>query len=68
MKHNKAIKNNINRFKDGLDIIDLKQVVQNDVFSDYGFTKAQWGNAKNIYILSERGDAKSLTQRSFTRY
>ncbi|MDN3073252.1 ORF6N domain-containing protein [Enterococcus faecalis] len=57
---NEVINRNRKRFKDGLDIIDLKQVVQNDVFSDYGFTKAQWGNAKNIYILSERGYAKLL--------
>lgn len=57
---NEVINRNRKRFKNSLDIIDLKQVVQNDVFSDYGFTKAQWGNAKNIYILSERGYAKLL--------
>lgn len=30
------------------------------MFSEYGFTKAQWGNANNIYLLSERGYAKLL--------
>lgn len=52
---NKLINNNRLRFKDGIDIIDLKQVISNNLFYEYGFTKAQWGNAKHIYLLSERG-------------
>ena len=59
-KINELIKNNIKRFKNDVDIIDLKQVVSKDLFSDYGFTKAQWGNAKHIYLLSERGYSKLL--------
>ena len=47
-----------NRFRTGIDLLDLKQVISNNLFSDYGFTKAQWGNANNIYLLSERGYAK----------
>ena len=57
---NKLINNNRSRFKDGIDIIDLKQVISNNLFSKYGFTKAQWGNANHIYLLSERGYAKLL--------
>lgn len=57
---NEVINRNRKRFRNGIDLIDLKQVVQNDLFSDYGFTKAQWGNANNIYLLSERGYAKLL--------
>jgi hypothetical protein len=57
---NELINRNRKRFKDSVDVIDLKQVVQNDLFSDYGFTKAEWGNANNIYLLSERGYSKLL--------
>lgn len=57
---NELINRNHKRFKDEIDILDLKQIVPNDLFSEYGFTKAQWGNAKHIYLLSERGYAKLL--------
>ncbi|WP_025021970.1 ORF6N domain-containing protein [Ligilactobacillus hayakitensis] len=57
---NQTINRNIKRFKTGIDILDLKQITHSDVFSEYGFTKAQWGNANNIYLLSERGYAKLL--------
>ena len=57
---NRRINDNRNRFKHGVDILDLKQMGLNHLFSDYGFTKAQWGNANNIYLLSERGYAKLL--------
>lgn len=57
---NELINRNRKRFRDGIDLIDLKQVVPNDLFSKYGFTKAQWGNANHIYLLSERGYAKLL--------
>lgn len=39
---NELINRNRKRFRDGIDLIDLKQVVPNDLFSEYGFTKAQW--------------------------
>lgn len=57
---NQTINRNRKRFRDGVDILDLKQITLSDLFSDYGFTKAQWGNANNIYLLSERGYAKLL--------
>lgn len=55
---NLLINRNRKRFKDGVDILDLKQIVPSNLFSKYGFTKAQWGNANHIYLLSERGYAK----------
>lgn len=57
---NKLINNNHNRFRAGIDLLDLKQVISNNLFSYYGFSKAQWGNANHIYLLSERGYAKLL--------
>lgn len=59
-KISELINRNRKRFRDGIDLIDLKQVVPNDLFSKYGFTKAQWGNANHLYLLSERGYAKLL--------
>lgn len=55
-KVNELINNNLDEFEFGVDILDLKQVVCKDLFLENGiFTKAQWGNAKNIYLLSEQG-------------
>lgn len=60
-KHvNELINRNVQRFKNGIDLLDLKQVVLNDLFLEFEFTRAQWGNAKNIYLLSERGYAKLI--------
>lgn len=53
---NQIINRNRDEFEDGIDIIDLKQITNCDVFLQNGlFTNAQWGNAKNIYLLSEQG-------------
>lgn len=54
---NELINNNIEEFELGVDIIDLKkQIVSNELFLNNNlFTKAQWGNANNIYLLSEQG-------------
>lgn len=57
---NQTINRNRKRFKEGIDLIDLKQITVSDLFMKLGFTKAQWGNAKHIYLLSERGYAKLL--------
>lgn len=58
---NLLINRNRKRFKNGIDIIDLKA---NDnfaiVLSKSGFTKNQINASKNIYLLSERGYAKLL--------
>lgn len=53
---NKIINNNVEEFEIGIDLLDLKQMVSNHLFLQNGlFTNAQWGNAKNIYLLSEQG-------------
>ena len=58
---NEAINENRKRFKDGVDLIDVKQIGATDTFLETGvLTKAQIGNAKNIYLLSERGYAKLI--------
>lgn len=58
---NQRINDNRKRFKDGVDIIDLKTYTSAvSVLKELGFTQAQIGNANNIYILSERGYAKLI--------
>lgn len=60
-KVNELINENRNRFKENIDIIDIKLVGETDMFLKTGIlTKAQVGNAKNIYLLSERGYAKLI--------
>ena len=55
-KVNELINKNLNEFDFGIDILDLKQVDKKDLFLENNlFTKAQWGNAKYIYLLSEQG-------------
>ena len=53
---NKLINSNIGEFEFGIDIIDLKTGDYKElVLENKLLTKAQWGNAKNIYLLSEQG-------------
>jgi hypothetical protein len=62
---NRNINNNIilpsgeSYFEFGIDIIDLKQVNENHLFSELKkakiYTQSQIGNANNLYILSEQG-------------
>lgn len=55
-KVNELINNNIEEFNFGIDILDLKtDSFKESVLQNGLFTKAQWGNSKNIYILSEQG-------------
>lgn len=55
-KVNELINTNIDEFEFGVDILDLKtKPYQGSVLENNLFTKAQWGNAKNIYLLSEQG-------------
>lgn len=56
LKHiNQAINMNRKRFRDGVDILDLK-LGQSDglTFESLGFSKQAVSNSVNIYILSER--------------
>ena len=55
---NQRINDNRKRFKDGIDIIDLKIGYASDALLNLGFTKMQVSKANNIYLLSERGYAK----------
>lgn len=58
---NRRINDNRSRFKDGLDIIDLKLGgFEPLTFASFGFNRQSVANSKNIYILSERGYAKLL--------
>jgi len=57
---NEVINRNRERFKDGVDIIDLKSVIVQNDLEKYGFTQNAWNRSNNIYILSERGYAKLL--------
>jgi len=59
---NEAINNNRKRFKNNIDIIDLKSVdlIDRDFLNDLGFSNSSIANSNNIYILSERGYSKLL--------
>lgn len=62
-KHiNEAINKNGTRFKENVDIIDLKSVdsIDRDFLNQLGFSNSSISNANNIYLLSERGYAKLL--------
>lgn len=57
---NQAIERQINRFKNGIDILDLKIENFAVTLSDLGFNQGQINASKHIYLLSERGYAKLL--------
>lgn len=59
---NQNIERNRKRFKDGIDILDMKSAItQSDSeITEYGFTQNAWNASKSIYLLSERGYAKLL--------
>lgn len=59
-KINELINRNIKRFKDGIDIIDLKSVIPQKDKEKFGFNQNSWNRSSNIYLLSERGYAKLL--------
>lgn len=56
---NQAINMNRSRFKDGIDVIDLKIESESIKLTEF-FNKQQIANSNNIYMLSERGYAKLL--------
>ena len=59
-KINELINRNRKRFKDGIDVIDLKHSRFAVLLKDSGFTQNQINASNNIYMLSERGYAKLL--------
>ena len=54
------INDNIKRFKDGIDIIDLKGAYDTSTLLELGYHKASITQARNIYALSERGYSKLI--------
>ncbi len=53
---NKLINNNIDEFEFGVDILDLKTGdFKEPVLENKLITKAEFGNANNVYLLSEQG-------------
>lgn len=57
---NRNINNNIKRFCEGVDILDLKVGDLKSLSLSLGYTNQSYANAKNIYLLSERGYSKLL--------
>ncbi len=57
---NQAINMNINRFRAGVDILDLKASNFEVNLIDLGFTQNAINRSNNIYLLSERGYSKLL--------
>lgn len=57
---NRRVNDNINRFKEGIDIVDIKADGFEPLGQILGFTKQSFNQTKNIYILSERGYSKLL--------
>lgn len=56
----KTINRNINRFKDGIDFIDLKRSNDVTTLKNMGYAKQSITQAEHIYLLSERGYAKLI--------
>lgn len=55
------INKNKNRFKEGVDVIDLQRVdLADTLLESLGYAKQSVTQAKNIYLLSERGYAKII--------
>ena len=54
------INRNKNQFENAVELIDLKRIVQNDTLLDLGYAKQSITQAKNIYLLSERGYMKLI--------
>ena len=54
------ISKNIKRFKEGIDFMDLKRIVDTDTLVKMGYAKQSITQAEHIYLLSERGYAKLI--------
>lgn len=64
-KVNSLIKDNLSEFESNVDILDIKtEPCQGFVLENKLLTKAEWGNAKNIYLLSQRGYVKLVAMMS----
>ena len=56
----KRISDNIIRFENGIDYINLKGVCEIHTLEELGYLKTSITQAKNIYLLSERGYMKFI--------
>lgn len=56
----KRLSDNIKRFKEGVDIIDLKRICEINTLTSLGYAKQSITQAEHIYLLSERGYAKLI--------
>lgn len=56
----RRINDNIKRFKEGIDFIDLKRVHDTQTLIEMGYAKQSITQAEHIYLLSERGYAKLI--------
>lgn len=66
---NESINNNRKRFKDNIDIIDLKGTdFAIDLVESKIYTQNSLNASNNIYLLSERGYAKLLKILAIVRY
>ncbi|HBE9553555.1 ORF6C domain-containing protein [Clostridioides difficile] len=59
-KIRERIKDNIKRFKDDIDYIDIKRVLETDTLIELGYAKQSITQADNIFLLSERGYSKLI--------
>lgn len=56
----RRITDNIKRFKEDIDFIDIKGVYEAHTLEELGYSKQSITQAENIYLLSERGYAKLI--------
>lgn len=59
-KVRERINENIKRFKEGIDLINIKRILDTDTLQRLGYVKQSITQAENIYLLSERGYAKLI--------
>lgn len=59
-KVRERINENIKRFKEGVDLINIKRILDTDTLQQLGYPKQSITQASNIYLLSERGYAKLI--------
>ncbi|MCI9976492.1 ORF6C domain-containing protein [Clostridioides difficile] len=59
-KIRERIKDNIKRFREDIDYIDIKRILGTDTLIELGYAKQSITQADNIFLLSERGYSKLI--------
>ncbi len=59
-KIRERIKDNIKRFREDIDYIDIKRILETDTLIELGYAKQSITQADNIFLLSERGYSKLI--------